>query len=75
MSNRFRNLKLGRTFTLTTNKLAPLPDLNTPQQDETLKSNSSIVSLVDPKGTSLGTNEEPAKVHGTVSVVLELSIV
>ncbi|XP_064641008.1 ankyrin repeat and SAM domain-containing protein 6-like isoform X2 [Lineus longissimus] len=45
MSNRFRNLKFGRTFTLTTNKLSPLPDPNAPPQDETLKSNASIPSV------------------------------
>lgn len=40
MSNRFRNLKLGRTFNLQTNRLAPLPD-QMPANDGTLKNANS----------------------------------
>ena len=46
MSNRFRNLKLGGTFKMQSNRLAPLPAEDDFAVDSTLKKTSDSISQV-----------------------------
>ena len=46
MSNRFRNLKLGGTFKMQSNRLAPLPTEDDFAVDSTLKKTSDSSSQV-----------------------------
>lgn len=54
MSNRFRNLKLGRTFNLASNRLAPM-DLHGVGSDPnaTIRSNSNSIKVIVARQTYL----------------------